>query len=167
MMSGVPLEICWAFNKFWNNKFYYKAASCWYFSWVILRCTGSWISNALKECVFWKAVLIRWRGHWNVFEMLLWGWAELTMFLKEHYIVNQRLPNSRWCLSVLVDRERFLVCTKNYSPLQYDQQVIVLQHIFIVLPLRRSLLPNEDNYVNPDTKAVWQTNVEITACTCA
>jgi len=31
MMSGVPLETCWAFNKLWNNKFYYKAASCWYF----------------------------------------------------------------------------------------------------------------------------------------
>jgi hypothetical protein len=24
MMSGVPLEIFWAFNKLWNNKFYYK-----------------------------------------------------------------------------------------------------------------------------------------------
>ena len=35
MMSGVPLETCWAFNKLCNNKFYYKAASCWYFYWVI------------------------------------------------------------------------------------------------------------------------------------
>ena len=35
MMSAVPLETCWAFNKLWNNKFYYKAASCWYFYWVI------------------------------------------------------------------------------------------------------------------------------------
>ena len=33
MMSGVPLETCWVFNKLWNNKFYYKAASCWYFYW--------------------------------------------------------------------------------------------------------------------------------------
>ena len=33
MMSGVPLETCWAFKKLWNNKFYYKAASCWYFYW--------------------------------------------------------------------------------------------------------------------------------------
>ena len=24
MMSGVPLETYWAFNKLWNNKFYYK-----------------------------------------------------------------------------------------------------------------------------------------------
>jgi hypothetical protein len=24
MMSGVPLETCWAFNKLWNNKFCYK-----------------------------------------------------------------------------------------------------------------------------------------------
>jgi hypothetical protein len=27
MMSGVLLETCWAFNKRWNNKFYYKVAS--------------------------------------------------------------------------------------------------------------------------------------------
>jgi len=31
MMSGMPLETCWAFNKRWNNKFYYKVASCWLF----------------------------------------------------------------------------------------------------------------------------------------
>jgi len=31
MMSGVPLETCWAFNERWNNKFYYKVASCWLF----------------------------------------------------------------------------------------------------------------------------------------
>ena len=35
MMSGVPLETCWAFKKPWNNKFYCNAASCWYFYWVI------------------------------------------------------------------------------------------------------------------------------------
>jgi hypothetical protein len=35
MMSGMPLETCWAFKKLLNNKFYYKAASCWYFYWVI------------------------------------------------------------------------------------------------------------------------------------
>ena len=35
MTSGVPLETCWAFKKLWNNKFYYKAASCWYFYWIM------------------------------------------------------------------------------------------------------------------------------------
>ena len=35
MMSGVPLETCWAFKKLWNNKFYYKAASCWYLYWMV------------------------------------------------------------------------------------------------------------------------------------
>ena len=28
MMSGMPLETCWAFNERWSNKFYYKDASC-------------------------------------------------------------------------------------------------------------------------------------------
>jgi hypothetical protein len=32
MMSGMALETCWAFNKLWNNKLYYKVASCWLFS---------------------------------------------------------------------------------------------------------------------------------------
>jgi len=31
MMSGMPLETRRAFNKFWNNKFYYKVASSWLF----------------------------------------------------------------------------------------------------------------------------------------
>jgi hypothetical protein len=31
MMSSMPLETCWAFNERWNNKFYYKVASCWLF----------------------------------------------------------------------------------------------------------------------------------------
>ena len=31
MMSGMPLETCWAFNKRRNNKLYYKVAFCWLF----------------------------------------------------------------------------------------------------------------------------------------
>ena len=31
MMSGMPLETFWAFNKRWNNKLCYKVASCWLF----------------------------------------------------------------------------------------------------------------------------------------
>jgi len=61
MMSGVPLETCWAFKKLWNNKFYYKAASCWYFyrviydarihEYQILCCTSCilWFLNAWNE----------------------------------------------------------------------------------------------------------------------
>ena len=30
-MSGIPLEICLAFNERWNNKFCYKVVSCWLF----------------------------------------------------------------------------------------------------------------------------------------
>ena len=31
MMSDMPLETCGAFNKLWNNMYYYKVASCWLF----------------------------------------------------------------------------------------------------------------------------------------
>jgi len=39
MMSDVPLEKCWAFNKRWNNKFYYKVrlVGCFYwFNFIFL-----------------------------------------------------------------------------------------------------------------------------------
>ena len=55
MMSGVPLETCWAFNKLWNNKFYYKAASCWYFYWA----SDSWVG--LLSCFYsgkWQTFLL-------------------------------------------------------------------------------------------------------------
>jgi len=40
-MSSMPLETCWAFNKFWNNKFYYKVASCWLFLLIHTTMHGS------------------------------------------------------------------------------------------------------------------------------
>jgi hypothetical protein len=40
MMSGVPLKTCWASIKIWNNKFYYKVASCWLF--LLIRL---WVSR--------------------------------------------------------------------------------------------------------------------------
>ena len=42
MMSGVPLETCWAFNERRNNKFCYKVASCWLF---LLNQRGSFIKK--------------------------------------------------------------------------------------------------------------------------
>jgi hypothetical protein len=41
MMSGMPLETCWAFNKLWNNKFYYKVASRWLFLLIHSTMQGS------------------------------------------------------------------------------------------------------------------------------
>jgi hypothetical protein len=41
MMSGMPLETCWAFSKFWNNKFNYKVASCLLFLLIHTAMHGS------------------------------------------------------------------------------------------------------------------------------
>jgi hypothetical protein len=41
MTSGMPLETCWAFNKRWNNKFYYRVASCWLFLLIHTMMHGS------------------------------------------------------------------------------------------------------------------------------
>jgi hypothetical protein len=39
MMSGVPLETCWAFDERWNNEFCYKLHLVICFYWIILWCT--------------------------------------------------------------------------------------------------------------------------------
>ena len=41
MMSGVPLETHWAFNKLWSNKFSYKVASGWLFLLIHTTIHGS------------------------------------------------------------------------------------------------------------------------------
>jgi len=37
----MPLETCQAFNERWNNKFYYKVASCWLFLLIHTTMHGS------------------------------------------------------------------------------------------------------------------------------
>ena len=46
MMGSMQIETCWAFNKFWNNKFYYMVASCWLF--LLIR--HAEIYKDLPEC---------------------------------------------------------------------------------------------------------------------
>jgi len=54
MMSGMPLETCWAFNKRWNNKFYYKVASCWLFLLIHTTMHGSMnIKSKTFICIYW------------------------------------------------------------------------------------------------------------------
>jgi transposase len=48
MMSGMPLETCSAFNKFWNKKFYYKVASCWLFLLIHITMHGAVNINPLS-----------------------------------------------------------------------------------------------------------------------
>jgi hypothetical protein len=78
VMSGVPLETCWAFNERWNNKFHYKLHLVCYFSWVILRCTDPYILKIVVSCftiisyiknivVFWLKVFIWYFVAWNYF----------------------------------------------------------------------------------------------------
>ena len=50
MMSGVPLETCWAVNERWNNKLCYKVASCWLFLLSHTTMHGS-MNIKKKHCV--------------------------------------------------------------------------------------------------------------------
>jgi hypothetical protein len=50
MMGGVSPETCWAITKHWNNKFYYTAASCWFFLWDLYY--GARISEHQEENVW-------------------------------------------------------------------------------------------------------------------
>ena len=63
MMSGVALETCWAFNKLWNNEFYYNVVSCWLFllTYTVLSfCRSLWCSSFhwLEENInsFWMQI---------------------------------------------------------------------------------------------------------------
>jgi hypothetical protein len=48
-MSGMPLETSLAFIKFWNNKFYYKVASCWLVLLIHTTMNGTMNINSLNS----------------------------------------------------------------------------------------------------------------------
>ena len=58
MMSGVPLATCWAFNKLWNNKFYYKAASRWLFLLIQSELLTEITSCILRNRATWKTLCV-------------------------------------------------------------------------------------------------------------
>jgi hypothetical protein len=59
MMIGMPLETGWAFNERWNNKFYYKDASCWLLLLSKIKCLNK---MTLVLFVFHVQIIIRIRG---------------------------------------------------------------------------------------------------------
>jgi len=57
MISGMPLETCWAFNERWNGGFCYRVASCWLFLLNHIRMHGSMnikCGNISIKNVFWS-----------------------------------------------------------------------------------------------------------------
>ena len=55
MIIGMQLETCWAFNKFWNNKFYYKVASCWLFLLILTTMHGSMNIKVILTIYFYSS----------------------------------------------------------------------------------------------------------------
>ena len=43
-----PTQTCWAFNKLWNNKFYYEVVPCWLFLLIHTTMHGSMNIKLLK-----------------------------------------------------------------------------------------------------------------------
>jgi hypothetical protein len=82
MMCGVPLETCWAFNKLWNNKFYYKVASCWLFLLIHTTMHGSM-----------KIKLLIMTSHYAVFSGRLVLPSTLIQKLSS---TPERLPSLLW-----------------------------------------------------------------------
>jgi len=59
MMSGMPLKTCWAFSEQWNNKFYYKFASCWLFLLIHTTMHGSMIIRFKSDISMTTYIAVR------------------------------------------------------------------------------------------------------------
>jgi len=118
-MSGVPLETCWTFNKLWNNKFYYKAAFCWY--------------------IYWRS---------NVFECMPVTWQSQNQTFRTIYtlemplnIVSFRMLPKRLTVTNVSGRYRYSDCVQQ-EPLHYLVIFFVLlrgaRRAYSYLVMRRS-----------------------------
>jgi hypothetical protein len=134
MMSGVPLETYWAFKKLWNNKFYYKAASCWYFYWVY--CMYSQVSDTCTFILTVPPIVSIWdpRMHykyWYIGSVLQKAWWWLNTV--QTCCINCNCIIKLWCLTgicILYENKHFI---SNYREHKYtlicntrDTLVIIL-----------------------------------------
>jgi len=55
MMNGMLLETCWAFNEQWNNKFYYKVATCWLF--LLIHTAMHGYMNIKNKCYYFSSLM--------------------------------------------------------------------------------------------------------------
>jgi hypothetical protein len=112
MMSGLPLETCWAFNKHWNNKFYYKVTSCWLFLLIHTTMHESMnIKSPLnlvgqplgRDCCPYSSWRLRRRPGYVEKIKLVWRWVILNSLFRFCIWYTVRLPNviydasKSWC----------------------------------------------------------------------
>jgi len=107
MMGGVSPETCWTIKKYWNNKFYYTVASCWFFLWVLLF----WDSPSLLlplyfetlplyccHCILRLSLFIVATVFWDSPSLLL------PLYFPLHCMNNERLAlncHDQYCITVL------------------------------------------------------------------
>jgi len=88
-MSGVPLETCWAFKKLWNNKFYYKAASCWYFYWAssyIYLLIRGWKNRAVRGSEYSPCSTKLYNEQWKTCRTAMYNWHYLKVRGKKRHL---------------------------------------------------------------------------------
>ena len=80
-VNGVPLETCWASNKLWNNKFYYKVSSCWLF--LLIFPTYFMFPNLWVLC--WSLLGERFLAY-TLLTMIYCTWAISAAFTRTFFI---------------------------------------------------------------------------------
>ena len=98
MMSGLPLETYWAFSKLWNNKFYYKAASCWYLYWISW---GVWQMKCFGA-IFLFMVFNVFVFNWSLFISFVClpshcFWDQINLVVSDCATAEVPLWGGRWC----------------------------------------------------------------------
>ena len=81
MMGGVSPETCWAIKKHWNNKCYYKVASCWFCLWDLYY--NAWIHEHQ----------VNWILKWIEFQIILTLPLNFFVDIIKHLLENGHIKN--------------------------------------------------------------------------
>ena len=111
MMSGVPLETCWAFNKLWNNKFYYKSASCWYIQW------GKFSTRPVKILLLYELVKRSFNLHFPPCPPVLCFPSIKTIIKHVLFIIAQNTG----CCSIMLETLEARCTTDGHTPIRPHQ----------------------------------------------
>ena len=108
MMSGMLLETCRAFSERWNNKFFYKGASCWLF--LLSHAYFShlkWLDMALLHFLHVLIDVVstnsssrwKWCIHWPLNGLPLWTNHHVWVTASSCVCQEGTQTNESWCTS--------------------------------------------------------------------
>jgi len=128
----MPLETCWTFNKLWNNKVYYKVASCWLFLMIqVWRSIADFatVIFMVHKFTFCECEVTSWSFYTDYWKLYFLFWRSFAFHKTDN--ISRSRANIELLSNTLYDRIRQCLVLWSLLSHPYMQILVFVQTVDI------------------------------------